>query len=202
MKATSDGVSHQSHHSSGRRRSNVPSHQAPQKNAQTPQFSRKDHKETHVHFSNSTTDILSVLRQRATSCQNLYRYSNPFERSAESRRPCRPALKYSIEMSKYLREAGTQFAKALALFGKWCTGVTSTNPNVRSDMYKQLVAQTRSTSPHLKYAVEGILLQSINGMWIQLVDDFSIQRVKYTDDNIVLYVPRRSYCWSCKANFV
>jgi len=202
MKATSDGVSHQAHHSSGKIKSSVPSHQAPQKNALTPQFGRKRRKETHVHFSNNTTDILSVLRERATSCQNLYRYSNPFERSAELRRHCRPALKYSTEMSNYLREAGTQFAKALALFGKWCTGVTSTNPNVRSDMYKQLVAQTRSTSPHLKNVVDGILLQSINGMWIQLVDDFSIQRVKYTDDNIVLYVPRRSYWWSCKANFV
>jgi len=189
MKATSDDVSHPTQNSSCIRTSSssrVSSHPQVQKNAQTPQFSGNRRKETHVHFSNCTTDIVSVLRQRATTCQKVYRYSNPFEPFAESKRHCRPALKYSVEMSKSLREAGTQFTKALALFGKWCTGVTSTNPNVRSDMYKQLVAQTRSTSPHLKYAVEGVLLQSIHGMWFQLIDDFSIQRVKYTDSNIVL----------------
>ena len=199
MKAESNSVSHRAAaaSSSTSLRSSgaisASSHPA-QKKTNSVQFSLLEHpnrhrpKESRVRFSSCTTDIVSVLCQRAVS-QKIFRYSNPIENCADRRRHCRPALKYTAEMAKYLREAGNQFARALSLFGEWCTGVTSTNPNVRSDMYKQLVAQTRSTSPHLKHAAEAVLAQSINGMWLQLVDDFTIQRLNYTESNIVLYAP-------------
>lgn len=151
----------------------------------------------HVHFSDSTTNILSSLCQRTTPLQ-VFRYSDPIPFFSDSNRHCRPALKYSIEMVRFFREAGSQLAKALALFGEWCTGVTSTNPNVRSDMYKQLTAQIRSTSPHLKAAGEAVLVQSIQGMWYQLVDDFTTLREEYTEREIVLYVP----CCGVEANTV
>jgi hypothetical protein len=89
-------------------------------------------------------------------------------------------------MTDYLRSVGSTFARALSSLGVWCSGVTSENPNVRSDMYKQLVAQIRGISPHLRQAGESVLQANIHGMWIQLVDDFSMQREEYTPKDIIL----------------
>lgn len=91
-------------------------------------------------------------------------------------------------MTDYLRRAGSAFARALAALGTYCSGVTSDNPNVRSDMYKQLVAQIRGASPPMRQAGESVLCSNVHGMWLQLVEDFSIQREEYTPENIVLYV--------------
>lgn len=135
----------------------------------------------HVHFSSSTTDIISTLFER-----HQLRFSHT---SIGQSRHCRPILKYSEDMTDYLRSVGSSFARALAALGVWCTGVTSENPNVRSDMYKQLVAQIRGTSPHLRHAGESILQTNVHGMWMQLVDDFSMQREEYTPKDIILYVP-------------
>jgi hypothetical protein len=104
---------------------------------------------------------------------------------------CRPILKHSSEMTGYIRRAGGEFARALAALGTWCSGVTSPKANVRSDMYRQLVAQIRGTSAHLRHAGESVLQANIHGMWVQLVDDFSIQREDFTPADQILY------CQSC-----
>jgi hypothetical protein len=90
-------------------------------------------------------------------------------------------------MAQYLRRAGSGFARALAALGAWCSGVTSDNANIRSDMYKQLVTQIRGTSTHFRRAGETILQDHVHGMWVQLVDDFSIQREECTPNDTILY---------------
>jgi hypothetical protein len=137
----------------------------------------------HVHFASCTTDITTTLFERSE-----FRFSLDAKRQAGH---CRPILKYSLEMTEYLRRAGSSFARALAALGTYCSGVTSANPNVRSDMYKQLVAQIRGTSPHMRQAGESVLCANVHGMWLQLVEDFSMQREEYTPENIVLYVLKR-----------
>ena len=89
-------------------------------------------------------------------------------------------------MTEYVRRTGSAFSRALSALGVWCTGVTSDNPNIRSDMYKQLVSQIRGTSPHLRQAAESILQANVHGMWVQLVDDFSMKREEYTTKDIIL----------------
>ena len=130
----------------------------------------------HVHFASCTIDIVSALVQR-----HDVRFTT-FET-----KHCRPILKYTPDtMSGYLRKAGTTFARALNALGAWCTGVTSTNPNVRSDHYKQIVAQIRGSSPLLKEAAESALYQNVHGLWVQLVEDFSIRREEYVPRDNVL----------------
>jgi len=130
-----------------------------------------------VHFSPSTTDIAKTLIER-TELQNLLK--------RRGRRHCRPILKYSKEMNDYVRTAGSTFARGLAAFGKWCSGVTSANPNVRSDMYKQLLAQLRNTSQPLRHATESVLQANLPAMWVQVLEDFSIHRYEYTKQDIIL----------------
>lgn len=130
-----------------------------------------------VHFSSSTTDIAKALIERLELQYLLKR---------RGRRHCRPILKYSKRMNDYLRTSGSTFARGLAAFGKWCSGVTSTNPNIRSDMYKQLIAQLRSTSQPLRHATESVLQANIPAMWVQLLEDFSIHRYEYTKKDVVL----------------
>src|SRR5271170_6411443 len=91
-----------------------------------------------VHFSTHTTDIITTLRKRR---QFQFSYS-PVQRSTHPK----PILKYPDNMADYLRRAGNSFSYALHSMGVWCAGVTSKNPNIRSDMYKQLVAQIRGVS--------------------------------------------------------
>jgi hypothetical protein len=143
--------------------------------------SRKDLRKK-VHFAFSTADITNTLFERRN-----FRFSH---NSTGSLRHCRPILKYSEDMAGYLRSVGGTFARALSALGVWCTGVTSDNPNIRSDMYKQLVAQVRGISPHLRQAGESVLQANIHGMWVQLVDDFSINREEYTPSDMILY----SFC--------
>jgi hypothetical protein len=131
-----------------------------------------------VRFSSCTTDIITTLLER-----HQFRFSNSIVHSSAH---CRPILKYSEDMTDYLRSVGSTFARALSSLGVWCSGVTSENPNVRSDMYKQLVAQIRGISPHLRQARESVLQANIHGMWIQLVDDFSMQREECTPKDIIL----------------
>ena len=134
-----------------------------------------------VHFDSCTTDILTTLAER-----NNLRFSQ--QPSCHSK-PFRPILKFSEEMTEDIRRAGSGFARVLSGLGMWCTGVTSENPNVRSDMYKQIVAQIRATSAHLRQAGESVLQANIHGIWVQLVDDFSIQREEYTSRDMILYYP-------------
>jgi hypothetical protein len=130
-----------------------------------------------VRFETCTTDILAVLFDRdeftfsRTRTQHSYR---------------RPILKYD-NMSEYFKRAGTTFARALASLGTWASGVTSHNPNVRSDMYKHLIAQIRGTSAPLRHAGESVLYQHIAGLWIRLVEDFSVQREEWSIGDLVLY---------------
>ena len=133
----------------------------------------------HVHFASCTTDILKERFERSE-----FQFS---DRSIRRFAYGRPILKYSNDMTDYLRRAGSSFARALSALGTWCSGITSENPNIRSDMYKQLVAQIRGTSPHLRQAAESVLQNNVHGMWFQLVDDFSMQREEYTERDIVLY---------------
>ena len=135
-------------------------------------------KRKQVHFSACTTDIITVLLDRAE-------FSFLRDVAPQSRH-CRPILKYSSEMTSYFKRAGTTFAKALASLGTWASGVVSTNPNVRSDMYKEIVAQIRGMSPHLRAAGESVLCANITGMWLQLVEDFSMQREEYTPQELEL----------------
>jgi hypothetical protein len=137
-------------------------------------------KDKHVRFESYTTDIITSLFERSE-----FRFYSDRKRQTGH---CRPVLKYSQEMTDYLRRAGSSFARALAALGTYCSGVTSDNPNVRSDMYKQLVAQIRGASPHMRQAGESVLCSNVHGMWLQLVEDFSIQREEYTPENIALYV--------------
>jgi hypothetical protein len=130
-----------------------------------------------VHFSSCTTDIAQTLIER-TELRNL------LKRRGQQHR--RPILKYSKEMNDYLRTVGTTLARGLAQFGKWCSGVTSANPNVRSDMYKQLLAHLRSTSQPLRHATESVLQANIPAMWVQLLEDFSICRYEYTKKDVIL----------------
>jgi hypothetical protein len=140
--------------------------------------SQRDHKKQ-VRFSSCTTDIITSLFEK-----NQFRFSST--RVAANSRHCRPILKYSEDMTEYLRRTGSAFSRALSALGVWCTGVTSDNPNIRSDMYKQLVSQIRGTSPHLRQAAESILQANVHGMWVQLVDDFSMKREEYTTKDIIL----------------
>ena len=129
----------------------------------------------HVRFDFSTTDInLSLLRDPA------FRYS------CSERHCCRPILKYTPAMSGYLRKAGSTFARALSALGAWCTGVTSENPNVRNDHYKQIIAHIRGSSLPLKHAAEAALYQNVHGLWMQLVEDFSIRRDNYATSDQIL----------------
>lgn len=131
-----------------------------------------------VRFSSCTTDIIITLFER-----HQFRFSN---NTVHHSTHCRPILKHSKDMTDYLRSVGSTFARALSSMGVWCSGVTSQNPNIRSDMYKHLVAQIRGISPHLRQAGESVLQTNIHGMWIQLVDDFSMQREEYTSKDIIL----------------
>ena len=140
--------------------------------------SQRDHKKQ-VHFSSRTTDIVTSLLEK-----NQFRFSHTLV-TADSTH-CRPILKYSEDMTEDLRRTGSAFSRALSTLGVWCTGVTSDNPNIRSDMYKQLVAQIRGISPHLRQAAESILQANVHGMWVQLVDDFSIKREEHTAQDIIL----------------
>jgi hypothetical protein len=140
--------------------------------------SQRDHKKR-VHFSSCTTDIIASLLEN-----NQFRFSHT--RVTGDSRHCRPILKYSEDMTEDLRRTGSTFSRALSTLGTWCTGVTSNNPNIRSDMYKQLVAQIRGNSRHLRQAAESMLQGNVHGMWVQLVDDFSMQREEYTATDIIL----------------
>jgi hypothetical protein len=142
------------------------------------QRATKRRKRKNVRFEHCATDIVTALFDRADF---------DFSQTVPSTN-CRPILKYSTSMSEYFKRAGTTFARALAAFGTWASGVVSVNPNVRSDMYKQIVAQIRGTSAHLRPAGESVLHQNIAGMWLQLVEDFSMQREEYSPANIELYV--------------
>jgi hypothetical protein len=130
-----------------------------------------------VRFETCTTDILAVLFDRDEFT---------FSRTSTRRGHCRPILKYD-NMSEYFKRAGTTFARALASLGTWASGVTSQNPNVRSDMYKHLVDQIRSSSPPLRQAGESVLYQHIAGLWTRLVEDFSVQREEWSTGDLVLY---------------
>ena len=130
-----------------------------------------------VRFETCTTDILAVLFDRDEFT---------FSRTNTRRVHRRPILKYD-NMSEYFKRAGTTFARALASLGTWASGVTSHNPNVRSDMYKHLVAQIRGGSAHLRHAGESVLYQHIAGLWIRLVEDFSVQREEWSIGDLVLY---------------
>ena len=133
----------------------------------------------HVHFTPTcTTDIIAALFE-----QSNFRYSLT---SSNRNQYCRPILKHNSVMSGYLRKAGNTFARALSALGAWCTAVTSENPNVRSDMYKQIVAQIRGSSPHLKQAGEAVLCENVHGMWMQLIEDFSMQREEFMPRDNVL----------------
>jgi hypothetical protein len=130
-----------------------------------------------VHFSTCQTDILVSLFDRTEFT---------FSRVSPRKGHCRPILKYS-DMTDYFKRAGSTFARALASLGTWASGVTSSNPNVRSDMYREIVARIRGTSAHLRHAGESVLYSNILGMWGQLVEDFSMQREDYTPGDIELY---------------
>jgi hypothetical protein len=134
----------------------------------------------HVHFDSCTTDIITNLLER-----NKFRFTC---KNTPNSVHSRPILKYTDDMTDYLRRAGSSFARALSALGTWCTGVTSDNPNIRSDMYRQLVAQIRGFSPHLRQAGETLLQGNVQGMWFQLVDDFSMQREEYASKDILLYL--------------
>jgi hypothetical protein len=137
--------------------------------------SQRDKKQ--VHFSSCTTDIITSLEK------NQFRSHSSVVGDS---RHCRPILKYSEDMTEQVRKTGSTFSCALSTLGVWCAGVTSDNPNIRSDMYKQLVAQIRGTSPHLRQAAESILQANVHGIWVQLVDDFGMQRREYTATNLIL----------------
>jgi hypothetical protein len=91
-------------------------------------------------------------------------------------------------MTESLRKQGSNFARALATLGGWCVGVTSNNPNVRSDKYKQMLDYMLGSSRHVRKAAKAVLADNIHGIWVQLVDDFSMQREEYTPENVVLCV--------------
>ena len=150
-----------------------PFNSQPQREART--------KRKHVRFCPCTTDIIEALYR------STFRF--PPRNSSRTGHHRRSILKnpLDVDMSGYLRIAGSAFARALGALGAWCTGVTSSNPNIRSDMYKQLVAQIRGTSPHLRRAGESVLQANVHGMWMQLVDDFTIHREEYSQNDIALY---------------
>jgi hypothetical protein len=89
-------------------------------------------------------------------------------------------------MADYIRRAGTEFGRALAAVGRWCVGVTSPKASVRSDMYGQLVAQIRGPSPHLREAGKCVLQTNVHGIWLQLVEDFGMEREEVTIDDHIL----------------
>jgi hypothetical protein len=91
-------------------------------------------------------------------------------------------------MDECLKSSGTEFTKALAAFGTWAAGIASKNANVRSDMYKQLLAQLRSTSSNFRAVAESVLQAKIAEMWDQLVEDYAIQKLEATDDDKILYL--------------
>ena len=135
-----------------------------------------------VHFAAATIDIRSVLAQRRDA-----RFS-PSAAARYSTHHCRPILKDSGgDMTHYLRRTGEAFGRALHALGVWCTGVTSKNPNVRCDMYKQLIAQIRADSAQMQWAATTVLQDHVHGFWFNLVDDFSMQREEYSQKDIILY---------------
>jgi len=137
-----------------------------------------------VQFAATTIDIRSALARRRDagfSPTATTRYSTPH---------CKPILKDSEgNMTQYLRRTGEAFGRALHALGVWCTGVTSKNPNVRCDMYKQLIAQIRGDSVQMQWAATTILQNHVHGFWLSLVDDFAMQREEYSQEHIILYKP-------------
>lgn len=131
-----------------------------------------------VRFAPLTADILTNLFERTE-----FRFPTAIARPSPRNRPI---LKYSDNMTECFRRAGSAFARVLSALGAWCSGVTSDNPNIRSDMYKQLVAQIRGTSPYLRQAGESVLQNNVHGMWLQLVDDFGMKREHYTTKDLIL----------------
>jgi hypothetical protein len=84
-----------------------------------------------------------------------------------------------------LWQTGEVYARALGTLGAWCTGVTSRNPNVRVDMYRQLIARIRGARLESE-AAHTVLFNSVHGVWLQLVEDFAIRKEVYSpeDDNL------------------
>jgi hypothetical protein len=145
--------------------------------------SRRDKKaQRTVRFASSTTDIVSALALRHQQLR--------FPPYTKPRPPvhCKPILKDSAgNMTEYLRSVGKAFGQALHAFGVWCTGVTSKNPNVRCDMYKQLIAQIRGSSLQMQMAAWTVLQNHVHGIWVQLLDDFSMLREEYSENEFHLY---------------
>jgi hypothetical protein len=91
-------------------------------------------------------------------------------------------------MTESLRKEGSAYKHALVELGRWCQRVTSNNPNVRSAVYKKLHGSTWLKSPHLRKAAYSVIANNIHAIWIQVVDDFSIQREEYTSEDLLLCV--------------
>jgi pantothenate kinase type III len=89
-------------------------------------------------------------------------------------------------MAQYLRKTGEHFNKALHAFGRWCHGVTSKNANVRSDMYKNIVAQIRGASKQMQQTAQKALHQNVHGFWVTLVDDFNMIREEHSEQQLDL----------------
>ena len=135
-----------------------------------------------VQFAATTIDIRSALARRRDA-----RFS-PSATTRYSIAHCKPILKDSEgNMTQYLRRTGEAFGRALHALGVWCTGVTSKNPNVRCDMYKQLIAQIRADSAQMQWAATTVLQNHVHGFWFNLVDDFAMQREEYSQKHIILY---------------
>jgi len=89
-------------------------------------------------------------------------------------------------MDQYVKQAKVSFTCALSALGTWCTGVTSTDKNVRSEMYEKMVKSIRGHSSFVRFGAQAILECGVHGMWWQLVEDFSIEREEYTTEEISL----------------
>jgi hypothetical protein len=129
-----------------------------------------------VHFAASTVDVLSALAHR------IHR--------PDSTRPSpphyRPILKHSESSMTFLRDSRERFSNLLRAFGRWCHGVTSKNPNLRSDMYKNLIAQLRGGYRQPQMIAERVLYNNLNGFWATLVDDFNMIREEYSEQELIL----------------
>jgi hypothetical protein len=133
-----------------------------------------------VHFAASTVDVLAALAHRRHS-------QLPRHPTLNTQAHCKPILKDSeSSMTAYLRKTGEHFSKALHAFGRWCHGVTSKNANVRSDMYKTLIAQIRGASQQMQRAAGKVLHENVHGFWVSLVDDFNIIREEPSEQQLVL----------------
>lgn len=91
-------------------------------------------------------------------------------------------------MTDSLRKQGTAYKRALATFGKWCARVASDNPHVRNDMYSRLYDCICAKPPPVRKAGKIALANNIHAIWMQLVDDFSMQREAYTPKDLELCV--------------